>query len=130
MDNIFSNYRAGDFLIRLKNASMAGRDEVIVVNTKFILAIAKALKEEGFLQDVKSEKGVLTVKLARAHKESVISDLKLVSKPGLRVYKGVDDIKAKKTASSIWILSTPKGIMSSTKAKKQNMGGEVIAEIW
>lgn len=130
MDNIFSNYRAGDFLIRLKNASMAGREEVKVINTKFILALAKALKEEGFLQEVNVEKGVLTVKLARAHKESVISDLKLISKPGLRVYKGVDDIKAKKTASSIWILSTPKGIMSSTTAKKQNMGGEVIAEIW
>jgi small subunit ribosomal protein S8 len=130
MKNITSNYRAGDFLIRVKNIALSGRGELSVQNTKFIEAIAKALKEEGYLQEITAKDGVLNAKLAYSHKEPVLSDLRLVSKPGLRVYKGKDELKGRKKGSSILILSTPKGIMSHKNAIKNNIGGEVIAEVW
>ncbi len=125
-----TNYNGGDFLIRVKNASLAGRDELSLRNTKFILSIAQALKKEGFLSEATKEKDILTVKIAKSHKKPVLMNLKLVSKPGLRVYKSVDEIKSRKSGSSILILSTPKGVMSNKNAVKENVGGEVIAEIW
>lgn len=128
--NIFSNYRAGDFLIRIKNSAMARRSELSLTNTKFIHALALSLKEEGFLNDVKLTEGILTVQLAQSHKLPLLMDLRLVSKPGLRVYKSVSELKKRKVGSSILILSTPSGIMSGKKAIKNNLGGEVIVEIW
>ncbi len=125
-----TNYPAGDFLIRVKNSSMARRTELSLASTKFIYALAKNLKEEGFLGEIKLEKGILTAKIAQSHKKPVLMDLRLVSKPGLKIYKSISKLKSRKVESSILILSTPKGIMSNKKAIKQNIGGEVIAEIW
>ena len=129
MKNTFSNYRAGDFLIRVKNASMAGKIEVSLPSTKLVHSLAKSLKDEGYLSEVKLEKGMLTVKVAQAHKKPVLMDLKVISKPGLRVYKSVDEIKARKAESSMLILLTSKGVLSDKKAMKENVGGEVVAEI-
>lgn len=128
--NIYSNYRAGDFLIRVKNAGRAQNAEVSVPVTKMVRAIANSLKEEGYLTEVSEKDGILTVKLAISHKKPVLMDLKLVSTPGLRVYADIDKLKARKVRSSSLILTTPKGIMSQRKAIKQNTGGEVIAEVW
>lgn len=128
--NTFSNYRVGDFLIRVKNASMATLDEVLMPSTKLIHAVANALKEEGYLNEVVVNEGIITVKLTYSHKKPLLTDLKLVSNPGLRVYANVDKLKARKARSSFLILSTPKGIMSHKKAIKNMTGGEVIAEIW
>lgn len=125
-----TNYPAGDFLIRLKNIAMSNKSDVTVSSTKFIHALAEALKDEGFLQEVKLEEGILKVKLAVSHKSPVLTDLKLISKPGLRVYATHDKIAERKLRSSILLLSTPKGIMSNYKAVKNNLGGEVIAEVW
>ncbi len=125
-----TNYPVGDFLIRIKNLARTDKDELSVSSTKLIFALAKALEAERFLQEVKLTEGNLTMKLGKAYKKPILIDLKLVSKPGLRIYATVDQMKAKKTASSMLIVSTPKGIMSSKKAVKANMGGEVIAEIW
>ncbi len=128
--SVVTNYSAGDFLIRIKNSAMAGRTELNLANTKFISAIAKALKDEGYLSEVKLDKGILTVKIAQAHKKPILGNLKLISKPGLRVYQSIDKLKSRKAESSILVLSTPKGIMSNAKAIKNNVGGEVIAEVW
>lgn len=125
-----NNYWIGDFLIRVKNASMAKRDEVSIRETKLIKSVANVLKKEGFLREVKAEKGVLTASLAFAHKQPVLMGLKLVSKPGLRIYMGSEEIGKKRILSSILIISTPKGVMSSNEAKKLGIGGEVIAEVW
>ncbi|SRR5258708_40308233 len=125
-----TNYNAGDFLIRIKNLGLARKTELSLSSTKFIYKIAECLKEEGYLQEVKLEDKILTVKLAQAHKKPVLVDLKLVSKPGLRIYKNIDQIKARKARASILILSTPKGIMSGQKAIKENVGGEVIVQVW
>ena len=124
------NYPAGDFLIRIKNSSMARRTELSLRSTKLIHSIANCLKKEGFLSDVALDKGMLTVKIAQSHKAPVLVDLRLVSKPGLRIYKGVDELKARKARSSFLILSTPKGVVAQSDAIKNNTGGEVIAEIW
>jgi small subunit ribosomal protein S8 len=125
-----TNYPAGDFLIRVKNSSMARRAELSLRSTKFIHAIANALKVEGYLSEVKLAEGTLTAKIAQSHKKPVLMDLRLISKPGLRVYRSIAELKSRKAGSSILILSTPKGIMSNKKAIKANIGGEVIAEIW
>ena len=124
-----TNYPVGDFLIRIKNAMMANKKEVVLPQSKFIVAVAKVLKREGFLSEVKEDrKGTLVVRLAYHKKQPVLVDLKLVSKPGLRIYVGKDELERRRGAA-ILILSTPKGIMSSTDALKKGVGGEVIAEI-
>lgn len=126
----FTNYHVGDFLIRIKNASLADRDEIVCQSTKLVKNVADALKKDGFLSEVKVKNGLLTAKLAKANKRPVIIDLKLISKPGLRIYKNVSELKGRKNGSSILFLSTPKGILSNKKAIKENVGGEVIVEIW
>ena len=123
------NYSIGDFLTRIKNAALAGKKEIEVDNTKFIENIAKVLKKEGILTEVKKKDGKLMAKLAYRKKEPILINLKLVSKPGLRIYMGADELSVIRKPSFL-VLSTPKGIMTSREAIKQRMGGEVIVEIW
>ena len=123
-----TNYPVGDFLIKLKNASMAGNKEVKVVTSNKILAIAEALKKLGFLDSVKKEKDEITVGLTFKNKKQLLMDVKLVSKPGLRIYMGAAEIEKKK-GPSIFLLTSPNGIISSLQAVKMNQGGEVIAEL-
>lgn len=123
-----TNYPVGDFLIKLKNASMAGNKEVKVVTSNKILAIAEALKKLGFLDSVKKDKEEITVGLAFKNKKPLLMDVKLISKPGLRIYMGVTEIEKKK-GPSIFLLTSPNGIISSLQAIKMRQGGEMIAEI-
>jgi small subunit ribosomal protein S8 len=124
-----TNYSVGDFLIRIKNAAMAKNKTVEIKSEKQVVAVAEALKKLGFLDTVKKEKDILTVSLAFKNKKPVIMNLKLVSKPGLRVYMGADEIDEKKGPST-YLLTSPKGVISSKEAVKNRVGGEVIAEIW
>lgn len=123
------NYHAGDFLIRLKNAMLAGRKSVTMPTSKFVLNIAKILQQQGFLDKIENKDGLLTVTLAYRKKEPVLLDVKIISRPGLRVYKTLDQLRKKKGAS-IYILSTPKGVLSDKDAIKLGSGGELIAEIY
>lgn len=122
------NYPVGDFLIRIKNASMARKKLVEFPAIRFVVAIAKSLVREGYLDEMKEENGVLSVSLSFKKKEPLISDIKLVSKPGLRIYKKCEDLEAKR-GPSIFIVSTPEGVVSSKEAIKKRLGGEVIAEV-
>jgi len=122
------NYSIGDFLIRIKNASLANNKQVEAYATKFIKSMAKALKEEGFLEKVEEKDGLIKASLAFSHKKPVVMDVKLVSRPGLRVYKSADELEKIKRPT-VFMVSTSKGIMSSRKAIKQRLGGEVLAEI-
>lgn len=124
-----TNYPTGDYLIKIKNAAQAKNREVEDVATNKKVAIAKALEKAGFVEDVKVKAGVLTLNLKFSHKAPVMDDIKLVSKPGKRVYFKFDDIEAKR-GSSILLVSSPKGVLTSKEAKKVGTGGEVIAEIW
>ncbi len=123
------NYPVGDFLIQIKNAGRALRTDVTVKNTKLIHAVALSLKKAGYVSEVKVADYMLTATLAYHKKEPKLTDLRLVSKPGLRLYTDIRELRLRRKPSLL-IISTPQGIMSSKEALKNNIGGEVIVEIW
>ncbi len=123
-----TNYPVADFLIRLKNAGLAGIREVIIPKTKLIVGVANALKRAKFLDSVVVGKKEITVTLSIFSKKAVISDLKIVSRPGLRIYMNVDELEKRKKPD-ILILTTPKGVVSDKEAKKLRIGGEVLAKV-
>lgn len=125
----YTVYPIGDFLISIKNAVMAKKHEVVTSTTKQKKAVAKALQKSDFIEDFSVKDGILSLNLKFSHKEPVLLNIKLVSKPGKRVYAKISDIEKKK-GPSILLLSTPKGVMSSKEARKLRLGGEVIAEVW
>jgi len=126
-----------DMLTRIRNANQMRYEEVKVPTSKIKAEIARILKEEGFIKDYKienSEKSVqntiiITLKYTDK-KERVITGLKRISKPGLRVYAKNDEIPKVLNGLGIAIISTSKGIMTDKEARKQNIGGEVLAYIW
>ena len=123
------NFPLGDFLIKLKNAALSGKDFVESRDTKLISAVCEVLKKEGYLTQIDKNEGKIKVVFAKAFKSPVLLDVKLVSKPGLRIYLKHDDV-TRKTGPEIYILSTPAGVMSSKQAVKTGVGGELIAKIW
>ncbi|HEX6977001.1 MAG TPA: 30S ribosomal protein S8 [Patescibacteria group bacterium] len=123
-------YPVGDFLIRFKNAARANLREVTTPETKLVKELAGVLKAEGYAEKVETKDGEVKVILKFHKKEPLLINLKLVSKPGLRIYMKLDDLKKRKPGASILILSTPLGLLSSKKAVKRGVGGEVIAEVW
>jgi small subunit ribosomal protein S8 len=122
------NYPVGDFLIRIKNACLAKKREVRVESTKLIHAVARALKNSGYLDEVVKKGKSLSVRIAYRKKEPVIMNIRLISKPGLRIYMSVGELEKVK-GPSVYIVSTSKGVMSIEEAIKKRLGGEVIAEI-
>ena len=123
------NYPVGDFLIRVKNAALAGKPVVSVPNTSLVFAASKVLESEGFISNVKVDDGVLTASIARYAKESKLLGLELVSRPGLRRYVGVQELSSLR-GPEIYVISTSKGVMSSKEALKKVLGGELIAKVW
>jgi small subunit ribosomal protein S8 len=122
------NYPIGDFLIRLKNTALAGRKTVEVSSSKLVRAVARLLQKEGYLEDVTESKGTLSANLAFHKKSPILDDIKLVSKPGLRIYMDREELEAKK-GPSFFIISTSHGLMTTREALKKGLGGEVIAEV-
>jgi small subunit ribosomal protein S8 len=124
-----------DMLTRIRNANQMRYKEVEVPASKMKLEIARILKEEGFIVDFKVKKNdvqniiVLTLKYGEK-KERVITGLKRISKPGLRVYAKAEEIPSVLNGLGIAIVSTSKGVMTGKEAKKQSLGGEVLAYIW
>lgn len=123
------NYPVGDFLIQIKNASLAGKSEIEVAKTKLVKSLALVLKEEAVLEKVQEKGERLLITIAKRKKGPVVLGIKIISRPGLRIYKDSSYLRSRK-ARSFLILSTPKGVMTSRSAIKANIGGEVIAEVW
>ncbi|MBI2103446.1 30S ribosomal protein S8 [Candidatus Woesebacteria bacterium] len=123
------NYPVGDFLIRVKNAALSGKSEVVLPKTKLIAAVAKVLKETGFLSKVESHGNEIHVTIARYAKESALMGISLVSRPGLRQYFTAAEL-ARVRGPEIYILSTSQGVLSSSAALKKGIGGEIIAKVW
>ena len=124
-----------DMLTRIRNANQNRAANVSMPSSKMKETIASILKEEGYITDYSIEKNdvqnILTLTLKYAtNKERVITGLKRISKPGLRVYAGADEIPTVLNGLGIAIISTPKGVMTDKLARKNNVGGEVIAYIW
>ena len=124
-----TNYPVGDFLIRIKNAALAGRKEVECKNTNLIRGVAEVLKKKNFLDEITKESGKISVALTFYKKRPSILGIKIISKPGLRIYMGASEIE-KKRGVSFYIVSTPMGVMDSREAIKKRVGGEVLAEVW
>jgi small subunit ribosomal protein S8 len=124
-----------DMLTRIRNANSMGYEEVTVPASKLKVELARILKEEGFIKDYKVvSEGVmknilLTLKYGNK-KEKVITGLKRISKPGLRVYVRSDEVPKVLNGLGIAIISTSKGIMTDKEARKLNIGGEVLAYVW
>ena len=124
-----------DMLTRIRNANQMRYKEVEVPASKIKNEIARILKEEGFISDYKVKKNnvqdslVLNLKYGDK-KERVITGLKRISKPGLRVYAKADEIPTVLSGLGIAIISTSKGMMTDRDARKASLGGEVLAYIW
>ena len=124
-----------DMLTRIRNASRARHTEVVVPASRTKREIARILKEEGFIADVSEERdGVLPVlRLSLKYvdgKAPVVSGLKRISKPGLRVYAGKTEIPRVLGGLGIVIVSTSKGIMTGQQARAAQLGGEILAYVW
>ena len=124
-----------DMLTRLRNANSVLHDKVEIPGSKIKKAIASVLKEEGFIKDFtfteNNKQGVLTLTLKYGPKrEKVISGIKRISKPGLRMYAKHGELPKVLGGLGIAIISTSKGIMSDKEARKAGLGGEVIAYVW
>ncbi|HYD93147.1 MAG TPA: 30S ribosomal protein S8 [Candidatus Paceibacterota bacterium] len=126
--------RVGDFIIRLKNAGAIGQESITLPHSNHLEAIAKKLKELGFVADVsvsKKDPKQLEVALAYdAQGNHKINDVKRISKPGRRLYAGAKDAHNVKNGAGARILSTPKGILSDAEARKVRAGGETLFEVW
>ena len=124
-----------DMLTRIRNANQMKYKEVLVPISKLKVQIANILKNEGYINGYKlvdSENGsMMNIELKYgAKKERVITGLKRISKPGLRVYAKKEEIPTVLNGLGIAIISTSKGLMVDREARKQNLGGEVLAYIW
>ena len=130
------NDRIADMLTRIRNANQMKYDTVEVLGSKMTEEVARILKAEGYISDYKvskSDKGNtinLGLKYSEGKKERVITGLKRISKPGLRVYAKHDELPKVLNGLGIAIISTSKGIMTDREARQNNLGGEVLAYIW
>ena len=124
-----------DMLTRIRNAGMARHDSVDVPASKMKTSIAKVLLAEGYIKSFQliddGTQGVIRITLKYLPgKEKAITGLRRVSKPGLRVYAGADELPRVLKGLGIAIISTSKGIMTDRQARKEHVGGEVLAFVW
>jgi small subunit ribosomal protein S8 len=119
-----------DFLTRIRNGQSSGKTEINVPTSKVKLAIAQVLKDEGYIEDFSSGvhdgKPTLAVQLKYFQGRPVIDRLERISRPGLRVYKGKDELPSILGGLGVAIVSTSKGVMSDRQARAAGHGGEVI----
>ncbi len=124
-----------DFLTRIRNGALAKHPRVEMPSSKMKVEIARILKEEGYLANYKvvEEKGKKTLRVFLRYtpdRRSVITDLKRVSRPGSRRYVGKFEIKPVVGGMGIAIVSTPRGLMTGSSARKEGVGGELLCEVW
>lgn len=132
-----------NMLIQLKNAQKARHERVSIPFSKIKFEVAKILKDKNFIQsiDIKKKKGrksefqYMDIKLSYSDGQALpgqgaISGIKFLSKPSRRIYFKKEDIKPVRSGLGVFILSTPQGILSGEEARKKNVGGEAIAEVW
>lgn len=124
-----------DLLTRIRNALIAHHDRVDVPASKIKVAIVRILKDEGFIKNFKvskdSKQGMIRVFLKYSDRNNpVINGLTRISKPGCRIYQKATDIKPVLSGLGVGIVSTSSGVMTDKEARRQNMGGEMMAHIW
>ena len=123
-----------DLLTRIRNANKMHHEKVSIPSSTLKLNILKVLKEEGFITDYvvieDSKQNVIEVTLKYNNNEAVIKGLRRISKPGLRKYTDVENLPKVLHGLGIAIISTSKGVMTDSEARKQKVGGEVLAYVW
>lgn len=124
-----------DFLTRIRNANMAYHEKVEVPASRVKRAMAEILKNEGYIKDYEyiedGKQGILRIYLKYGpNKERVITGLKRISRPGLRIYAKKDQLPRVLGGLGIAVISTSKGIMTDKQARREGLGGEVICYIW
>ncbi|KXS48371.1 MAG: small subunit ribosomal protein S8 [Halanaerobium sp. 4-GBenrich] len=124
-----------DMLTRIRNANSVGKDRVDIPASKVKTSIGELLKDEGFINDVKlverKPQNMIRVYLKYGdNDEKVISGIKRISKPGLRVYVGKDEVPQVLGGLGIAVISTSQGVMSDKKAREKGIGGEVLCYVW
>ncbi|HSQ70311.1 MAG TPA: 30S ribosomal protein S8 [Steroidobacteraceae bacterium] len=122
-----------DFLTRIRNGQRSGKTEIVCPASKIKLSLAKVLKEEGYIDDFAvaqdGVKSLVTVKLKYHQGQPVIDRLERVSRPGLRVYRGKDDLPRVLGGMGVAIVSTSKGVMTDREARASGHGGEVLCVV-
>jgi len=129
------NDALSDMLARIKNAHCARKSFTSCFKSKLNMNVLSVLKEEGYIRDfreVEIRKGINSIQIDLKYYNGtpVIKNIKRVSKPGIRVYSRISNLPKTYGGLGISILSTPKGIMSDTKARKNNVGGEILCEVF
>jgi len=123
-----------DLLTRIRNANKMHHEKVSIPSSTLKLNILKVLKEEGFITDYvvieDNKQNTIEVTLKYNNNEAVIKGLRRISKPGLRKYTDVDNLPKVLHGLGIAIISTSKGVMTDSEARKQKVGGEVLAYVW
>jgi small subunit ribosomal protein S8 len=123
-----------DMLTRIRNAIMARHTRVLIPASKMKIAIARILKEEGYIRDFEllqdNPQGTLRITLRYVDRRPVLTQLKRISKPGLRVYTRRESIPRVRGGLGTAIISTPQGLMSGRKAYQLGLGGEVVCYVW
>ena len=124
-----------DMLTRIRNANSAKHDTVDIPASNMKKSIAQILLDEGYIKSFQviedGKQGVIRITLKyNAGKSQVITGLRRVSKPGLRIYTSCEDMPRVMKGLGIAIMSTPKGVMTDRQARKENVGGEVLAFVW
>ncbi len=129
------NDALSDMLARIKNAHRAKKTNTSCLKSKLNVNVLSVLKEEGYIRDFKDfeeRKGISFIKidLKYYNGDPVIKKIKRISKPGIRVYSKISDLEKPYGGLGISILSTPKGVMSDQQARKNNVGGEILCEVF
>lgn len=119
-----------DFITRIRNNYQAGKETIDAPRAKVGVEIAKVLVKNGFLAKSELTKESLRLVLAYENREPLLTHIKMISKPGARIYIQAGKIRSVNGGLGILVISTPKGMMSSREARKANLGGEVICEVW
>jgi small subunit ribosomal protein S8 len=123
-----------DLLTRIRNAVMVGKNEITVPSSNIKVTVAKQLKKAGYVTGVKVEAGkprdILVVTINNPGENSTINEIKRLSKPGRRVYVSADDIPRVKSGRGIVLVSTSKGVVTGTEARKQRLGGELLLQVF
>jgi small subunit ribosomal protein S8 len=121
-----------DMLTRVRNAQAANKETVIMPSSKVKVSIAKVLKEEGYIEDFKVEGAIkpeLSITLKYYAGKPVIEKIERISRPGLRIYRGCDDLPTVMSGLGVAIISTPRGVITDRKARSLKVGGEVLCVV-
>ncbi|HVV15139.1 MAG TPA: 30S ribosomal protein S8 [Candidatus Paceibacterota bacterium] len=121
-----------DFLVRIRNASMARKESVVVPASKMTRALSEVLEREGYIGavDKRAKNNLLSIMLVYKGGRPAIGGAKRISKPSRRMYMGVRDVQPVKRGHGLLVLSTPEGILTGKEARAKRVGGEALFEIW